>query len=63
MIDVLSTKTKSILINSGVCVALFAVILVLYYFFPVWYVYLISEDTPAEYATTTAYLAGCFVMA
>ena len=63
MIDRLSIKTKSILINSGVCVAAFAAIMALYYRFPVWYVYLISEDTPAEYATTTAYLAGCCMMA
>ncbi|MCU0844425.1 MAG: hypothetical protein MUC76_05800 [Spirochaetes bacterium] len=63
MINRLSIRAKSILINSGVSVALFAAIMVLYYYFPVWYVYLISEDTPGEYATTTAYLAGCCVMA
>ncbi len=63
MINRLSIRNKSILINSGVCAAIFAAIMALYYFFPVWYVYLISESTPAEYATTTAYLAGCFLLA
>ncbi len=35
MIDRLSIRTKSILINSGVCVAAFAAIMALYFRFPV----------------------------
>ncbi len=59
----LSTDLRSFLVNSGICVVLFGVILAVYYLFPVHYVYLIVDDTPAEYATTTAYLAGCFLLA
>jgi tetratricopeptide (TPR) repeat protein len=59
----LSLKTRSIAINTGICIALFGAILALFYLFPVHYVFLISEDMPVEYATTTAYLAGCCVLA
>lgn len=57
-----STGLRSFLVNSGICAVLFGVILAAYYLFPVQYVHLIAEDTPAEYATTTAYLAGCFLL-
>jgi len=62
MIDKLPIKTKSLLINSSLYVGMFVVILAVFYFFPVSYVYLISEDTWAEYATTTAFLAGAALL-
>ena len=57
-----STGLRSFIFNSGICAVLFGVILAAYYLFPVQYVHLIAEDTPAEYATTTAYLAGCLLL-
>lgn len=53
---------RSFILNSGICAAFFGIGIAVYYLFPAQYVYLVTEDTPAEYATTTAYIAGCFLL-